>query len=177
VNSAIFVNNTQPYAVPTRLKTAVFWAADATGESNETDTSSLCGVGSRTHTERERSSSLGGHNLDDAQCSAAWAMASPRGEAIVANQAELYVVNTIYVDNDADGQITFEEFKAACTSGLMTDAAVTMSEECTDTPSITLSIRYFLPSWVRSLLVAPRTGIFLEAAILSRMRSPVILSH
>jgi hypothetical protein len=76
---------------------------------------------------------VGGHKLDDAQCSAAWAMASPNGDAIVAGQAELYVVNTIYVDGDADGWITLEEFKVACANGLMTDAAVTMSEECTDT--------------------------------------------
>ena len=76
---------------------------------------------------------VGGHKLDDAQCRAAWAMASPHGDAFGGDQAELYVVNPIYVDGDGDGQITFEEFKVACANGLMTDAAVTMSEECTDT--------------------------------------------
>ena len=76
---------------------------------------------------------VGGHKLDDAQCRAAWAMASPNGDPIGENQAELYVNNPIYVDGDGDSQITFEEFKVACANGLMTDAAVTMSEECTDT--------------------------------------------
>jgi hypothetical protein len=75
---------------------------------------------------------IGGHALDESQCRAAWAMASPNGAAIGQNEAELYVVNFIYVDDDGDGQLSPEEFKAACANGLMSDAAVTMSEECTD---------------------------------------------
>jgi len=37
------------------------------------------------------------------------------------------------LDEDGDGIVTFEDFKLACADGLMTDQAVTDSEECTDT--------------------------------------------
>ena len=77
---------------------------------------------------------IGGHKLDEAQCSAVWAKASPGGkaEAISVDQAQRYVVNVGALDEDGDGSVTFEDFKLACADGLMSDQAVTESEECSD---------------------------------------------
>jgi hypothetical protein len=76
---------------------------------------------------------IGGLTLDETQCSAAWAMASPHGDPLNENQAARYVINFIYVHDDSDGNLTESEFKAACHNGLMTRKAVTMTTECTDT--------------------------------------------
>jgi hypothetical protein len=77
---------------------------------------------------------IGGHKLDEAQCSAVWAKASPGGkaEAISVDQAQPYVVNVGALDEDGDGSVTLEDFKLACADGLMSDQAVTESEECSD---------------------------------------------
>jgi hypothetical protein len=76
---------------------------------------------------------IGGHKLDETQCRAAWAMASAKGAPLDQNRAEIYVVNVIIVDDNGDGMVSEEEFKSACAGGLMSDAAVTMAEECSDT--------------------------------------------
>jgi hypothetical protein len=57
--------------------------------------------------------------LDDAQCSAAWAIASPRGVPISVNQAEPYFEAVEVADGDGDGSISVEEFKTACVDGLV----------------------------------------------------------
>jgi hypothetical protein len=55
-----------------------------------------------------------GHPLDDAQCSAAWAMASPKGDTTITyNRAEPYVASFIVGDQDEDGMLSAAEFKRA----------------------------------------------------------------
>jgi hypothetical protein len=76
---------------------------------------------------------VGGHKISEAECAVAWAMASGGAEAIGVDQAQAYVVNVGLLDEDGDGSVTYEDFKQACADGLMTDQAVTDSEECTDT--------------------------------------------
>jgi len=55
--------------------------------------------------------------LDDAQCDAAWTMASPHGDAISKDQAVPYVIDYTMVDSDADGKISADEFKKGCAAG------------------------------------------------------------
>ena len=57
--------------------------------------------------------------LDDAQCQAVWTMASPNGATLSKDQAVPYIVNFTMVDVDGDGNITPDEFKAACGKGLV----------------------------------------------------------
>lgn len=57
--------------------------------------------------------------LDDAQCQAVWTMASPNGATLSKDQAVPYIVNFTMVDVDGDGNITEDEFKAACGKGLV----------------------------------------------------------
>ena len=57
--------------------------------------------------------------LSDTQCQAIWTMASPNGAAISKDQAVPYIVNFTMVDVDGDGNITADEFKAACGKGLV----------------------------------------------------------
>ena len=57
--------------------------------------------------------------LDDAQCQAVWTMASPNGATLSKDQAVPYIVNFTMVDVDGDGNITADEFKAACGKGLV----------------------------------------------------------
>jgi hypothetical protein len=57
--------------------------------------------------------------LNDAQCQAVWTMASPDGATLSQDKAVPYVVNFHMVDVDGDGQITADEFKAACGKGLI----------------------------------------------------------
>jgi hypothetical protein len=57
--------------------------------------------------------------LDDAQCQTIWQMASPNGATITQDQAVPYIVNFKMVDVDGDGNITADEFKAACGKGLV----------------------------------------------------------
>ncbi len=57
--------------------------------------------------------------LNDAQCQAVWTMASPNGATISKDQAVPYIVNFTMVDVDGDGNITADEFKAACGKGLV----------------------------------------------------------
>jgi hypothetical protein len=57
--------------------------------------------------------------LDDAKCQAVWTMASPNGAALSKDQAVPYIVNFTMVDVDGDGDITADEFKAACGKGLV----------------------------------------------------------
>jgi hypothetical protein len=56
--------------------------------------------------------------LDDAQCQTVWTMASPNGEPYRKIRLP-YIVNFSMVDVDGDGNITAEEFKAACGKGLV----------------------------------------------------------
>jgi len=46
-------------------------------------------------------------------------MASPNGATISQDQAVPYIVNFKMVDVDGDGNITADEFKAACGKGLV----------------------------------------------------------
>ena len=62
---------------------------------------------------------LQGHKLDDAQCSAAWAKASPDGKSVSYDRVDLYVIDSNIVDREEDGNVSFEEFKAACLDGGM----------------------------------------------------------
>jgi hypothetical protein len=57
--------------------------------------------------------------LNEAQCQAVWTMASPNGATISKDQAVPYIVNFTMVDVDGDGNITADEFKAACGKGLV----------------------------------------------------------
>jgi EF hand len=57
--------------------------------------------------------------LDDAKCQAVWQMASPNGATISQDQAVPFIVNFKMVDVDGNGQITADEFKAACGKGLV----------------------------------------------------------
>jgi hypothetical protein len=57
--------------------------------------------------------------LDDAKCKEVWTMASPNGAALSKDQAVPYIVNFTMVDVDGDGDITADEFKAACGKGLV----------------------------------------------------------
>ncbi|MGH6827142.1 EF-hand domain-containing protein [Methyloceanibacter sp.] len=57
--------------------------------------------------------------LDDAQCQTVWTMASPNGATLSKDQAVPYIVNFSMVDVDGDGNITADEFKAACGKGLV----------------------------------------------------------
>ena len=57
--------------------------------------------------------------LDDATCQTIWQMASPNGATISQDQAVPYIVNFKMVDVDGDGNITADEFKAACGKGLV----------------------------------------------------------
>jgi hypothetical protein len=58
-----------------------------------------------------------GHPLDDAQCSAVWAKASPNGDAISWNEAGSYIPTFMTADSNQDGMISAEEFKQACAEG------------------------------------------------------------
>ena len=62
---------------------------------------------------------LVGYKLDDAECSAAWAKASPDGSAIYYERAEPYLVDVGIVDMDGDSSISPDEFKTACVDGYM----------------------------------------------------------
>ena len=66
--------------------------------------------------------------LDDAKCSAAWAIASPTGASILVNQFGLYGEEA---DDDGDGLISVDEFKDACADGLvkLPDEATTNKTE------------------------------------------------
>ena len=55
--------------------------------------------------------------LNDTQCQAIWTIASPSGATISKDQP--YIVNFTMVDVDGDGNITADEFKAACGKGLV----------------------------------------------------------
>ena len=57
--------------------------------------------------------------LDDATCQTIWQMASPNGAAISKDQAVPYIVNFQMVDVDGNGNITADEFKAACGKGMV----------------------------------------------------------
>jgi len=57
--------------------------------------------------------------LDDATCQTIWQMASPNGATISQDQAVPYIVNFKMVDVYGDGNITADEFKAACGKGLV----------------------------------------------------------
>lgn len=57
--------------------------------------------------------------LNDTQCKAVWTMASPNGATLSKDQAVPYIVNFTMVDVDGDGNITADEFKAACGKGMV----------------------------------------------------------
>ena len=57
--------------------------------------------------------------LDEAQCQTVWQMASPHGATISQGDAVPYIVNFQMVDVNGDGQISADEFKAACGKGLV----------------------------------------------------------
>jgi hypothetical protein len=67
--------------------------------------------------------------LDDAQCDAAWTMASPHGDAISKDQAVPYVIDYTMVDSDADGTISAEEFKKGCAAGAVKAANDAQTKE------------------------------------------------
>src|SRR6476646_6064765 len=64
---------------------------------------------------------LHGYTVDDAQCSAAWAKASPDGKPVTPDRVQPYVVDYNIIDDegDGDGSISSEEFKSACVQGYM----------------------------------------------------------
>jgi hypothetical protein len=71
-----------------------------------------------------------GQSLDPSQCNKAWSMASPNGETLDQGKAVDYVINFTMVDSNQDGQISKDEFNAACDKGLVkADAATTKDME------------------------------------------------
>ena len=62
---------------------------------------------------------LQGHKLDDAQCRAAWAKASPDGNPVSYDRVEPYVIDSNIIDMAEDGNVSIEEFNAACLDGNM----------------------------------------------------------
>src|SRR5215471_6673128 len=62
-----------------------------------------------------------GFTLDEAQCRAAWAKASPDGKPVSFDRVEPYVVDYNIIDDegDGDGSISSDEFKSACVQGQM----------------------------------------------------------
>lgn len=71
-----------------------------------------------------------GQSLDSSQCNKAWSMASPNGETLDQGKAVDYVINFTMVDSNQDGQISKDEFNAACGKGLVkADAATTKDME------------------------------------------------
>jgi hypothetical protein len=62
---------------------------------------------------------LQGHKLDDPECSAAWAKASPDGKPVSYDRVEPYVIDIVVVDMEEDGTVSSEEFKLACVGGQM----------------------------------------------------------
>jgi hypothetical protein len=62
-----------------------------------------------------------GHALDNAQCTAAWAKASPDGKPVSFNRVEPYLMDYNIIDDqgDGDGSISFDEFAWACVAGQM----------------------------------------------------------
>ena len=57
--------------------------------------------------------------LNDSQCQEVWKMAAPNGATLSQDQAVPYIVNFAMVDVEGDGNITADEFKAACGKGLV----------------------------------------------------------
>ena len=57
--------------------------------------------------------------LNPDQCKAVWTMASPDGATLSKDKAVPYVVNFSMVDTDGDGQISADEFMAACGKGMV----------------------------------------------------------
>jgi len=62
---------------------------------------------------------LQGHKLDDPECSAAWAKASPDGNPVSYDRVDPYVIDSTMIDMAEDGSVSIEEFKAACLDGNM----------------------------------------------------------
>jgi len=60
-----------------------------------------------------------GQPLNSTQCNKAWSMASPNGETLDQGKAVDYVINFTMVDSDKDGQISKDEFNAACSKGMV----------------------------------------------------------
>jgi len=66
---------------------------------------------------------LADKTLNDADCQAAWTMASPHGETLAKGNSKPFVVDYTMVDKNADGQISQDEFKEGCKAGPVNDAA------------------------------------------------------
>jgi hypothetical protein len=60
-----------------------------------------------------------GAPLDPEKCKAAWTEASPNGDTLSKDAAVPYVINFTMVDSDGDGQVSADEFNAACAAGLI----------------------------------------------------------
>jgi hypothetical protein len=77
-----------------------------------------------------------GHALDDAQCSAAWAKASPDGKPVSFVRVEPYLEHSELIDEqgDGDGWISFDEFKWACAGWMRSPDEVARAMEVQKPP-------------------------------------------
>ncbi len=69
-----------------------------------------------------------GAALDDAQCQAAWKMASPNGDTLSKDQVEPYVINFTMVDTDGDGKVSPDEFSKGCAGGFVKADTATVKD-------------------------------------------------
>ena len=93
---------------------------------------------------------LQGHKLDDAQCSAAWAKASPDSKPVSHDRVAPYVIDYSIVDTEEDGTVSSEEFQAACVDGhMMSPEEVAKAMETQKPPPTPTEIEYarMLSTW------------------------------
>ena len=61
--------------------------------------------------------------LDDAQCQSVWSRTERDGDTLSEGKARPFIVNFKMVDANGDGKITWDEFKAGCAKGMVSNPA------------------------------------------------------